>query len=205
MRAPSSQKCRLDLVPPLADRFILGFPIDYGPVLLRRPFGFHLAMDTLPSEVCSKRWLQVGLGCVQLSPSCPFRPLHTFRFSPASEAVNPASWIWRPSFERQRDFNPPEQRAAQRALPCCRPEPSRWPGGRFAVTSLIRQWSQWSLEGLAVARYDGVNMDSDVSSISMSINNGLITQLLSIQQLPAQSRFKSHSSPRPPQTPAASF
>jgi hypothetical protein len=51
MRAPSSQKCRLDLAPPLADRFILGFPIDYGPVLLRRPFGFHLAMDTLPSEV----------------------------------------------------------------------------------------------------------------------------------------------------------
>ena len=37
--------------PPLADRFILGFPIDYGPVLLRRPFGFHLAMDTLPSGV----------------------------------------------------------------------------------------------------------------------------------------------------------
>src|SRR6266571_1044880 len=26
-------------------------------------------------------------------------------------------WIWRPSFERQRDFNPPEQRAAQRTLP----------------------------------------------------------------------------------------
>ena len=37
--------------PTLADRFILGFPIDYGPVLLRRPFGFHLAVDTLPSEV----------------------------------------------------------------------------------------------------------------------------------------------------------
>jgi len=26
-------------------------PLDYGPVLLRRPFGFHLAMDTLPSGV----------------------------------------------------------------------------------------------------------------------------------------------------------
>src|SRR6266699_6257523 len=26
MRAPSSQKCRLDLAPPLADRFILGCP-----------------------------------------------------------------------------------------------------------------------------------------------------------------------------------
>jgi hypothetical protein len=52
MRTPSSQKCRLDLAPPLADRFIWGFvPLDYGPVLLRRPFGFHLAMDTLPSGV----------------------------------------------------------------------------------------------------------------------------------------------------------
>jgi hypothetical protein len=28
----------------------------------------------------SKRWLQVGLGRIQLSPSCPFRPLHTFHF-----------------------------------------------------------------------------------------------------------------------------
>jgi len=51
MRTPSSQKCRLDLAPPLADRFILGCPIDYGPVLLLMPFGFHLAVDTLPSGV----------------------------------------------------------------------------------------------------------------------------------------------------------
>jgi len=34
-----------------------------------------------------------------------------------------------------------------------------------------------------VVRYDDVNMDSDVSSISMSINNGLFAQLPSIQQL----------------------
>ena len=41
---------RLDLVPPLADRFIVEVaPIDCGPVLLLMPFGFHLAMDTLPS------------------------------------------------------------------------------------------------------------------------------------------------------------
>jgi len=34
----------------LADRFIFGVaPIDYIPVLLLMPFGFHLAMDTLPS------------------------------------------------------------------------------------------------------------------------------------------------------------
>src|SRR5712692_9108785 len=44
MRTPSSSKRRLDLAPPLADRFILGFPIDYGPVLLLMPFRFHLAM-----------------------------------------------------------------------------------------------------------------------------------------------------------------
>jgi hypothetical protein len=36
--------------PLLADRFILGVaPIDYGPVLLLMPFGFHLTVDTLPS------------------------------------------------------------------------------------------------------------------------------------------------------------
>ncbi len=51
MRTPSSQKCRLDLAPPLADRFILGFPIDCSPALLLMPFGFHLTMDTLPSGV----------------------------------------------------------------------------------------------------------------------------------------------------------
>src|SRR5215472_4231439 len=50
MRAPSPSYCRLDLAPPLADRFIFGVaPIDYGPVLLLMPFGFHLTMDTLPS------------------------------------------------------------------------------------------------------------------------------------------------------------
>src|SRR5258708_21039454 len=84
MRTPSSQKCRLDLAPPWADRFILGIvPIDCSPALLLMPFGFHLAVD--------------------------------------SEAITPHFWIWRPSFGRQRDFNPPEQRPAQRTLPTCRP------------------------------------------------------------------------------------
>src|SRR6266705_4591060 len=51
MRAPSPPECRLDLAPPLADQFIFGVaPIDYGPVLLLMPFGFHLTMNTLPSE-----------------------------------------------------------------------------------------------------------------------------------------------------------
>ena len=52
MSTPSPPYCRLDLAPPLADRFILGVaPIDYGPALLLMPFGFHLAMDTLPSGI----------------------------------------------------------------------------------------------------------------------------------------------------------
>ena len=124
MRTPSSQKCRLDLAPPLADRFISGFPIDYGPVLLLMPFGFRLTADTLPSEVqqamaSGRSWLYPAFAFVPVWTS-PYLPL-----SPASEATNPASWIWRPSFERQRDFNPPEQRAAQRTLPARR-RPDNW-------------------------------------------------------------------------------
>jgi hypothetical protein len=61
-----------------------------------------------------KRWLQVRLGCVQLSPSCPFRRLHTFRFLRPARLITLLDMT--PSFERQRDFNPPEQRAAQRTL-----------------------------------------------------------------------------------------
>jgi hypothetical protein len=55
------------------------YPIDYGPVLLRRPFGFPSRWTPCPPKY-SKQWLQVGLGSIQLSPSCPFGPLHTFRF-----------------------------------------------------------------------------------------------------------------------------
>jgi hypothetical protein len=59
-----------------------------------------------------------GRFTIQLSPSCPFRRLHTFSFLwPARNY--PRFWIWRPSFGHQRDFNPYEHRAAQRALPAC--------------------------------------------------------------------------------------
>src|ERR1700730_12941644 len=92
MRTPLPPYCRLDLAPPLADRFIFGVaPIDYGPVLLLMPFGFHLAMDTLPSRSYCEWWFQVHLGCIRPSPSCPFRLLHTVQLSPASEALPPLS------------------------------------------------------------------------------------------------------------------
>ncbi len=72
MRTPSSQKCRLDLAPPLADRFILRVVlIDYGPVLLLMPFGFHLPMDTLPSGVGQA----VALGRSWLFPAFAFVPV----------------------------------------------------------------------------------------------------------------------------------
>jgi hypothetical protein len=80
MRTPSSQKCRLDLAPPLADRFILELP----PSITARYFSAGPSDSTSRWTPCppkySKRWLQVGLGCIQLSPSCPSRHLHTFRF-----------------------------------------------------------------------------------------------------------------------------
>ena len=75
MRTPSSSKRRLDLAPPLADRFIAGFPFDYGPVLLLMPFGFHLVMiylmDTLPSGVQQA----VALGKSWLYPAFAFVPV----------------------------------------------------------------------------------------------------------------------------------
>jgi hypothetical protein len=62
MRTPSPLQCRLDLAPPLADRFIVGVaPIDYGPVLLRRPFGFHLTMNTLSSGVTASNGCRSAL------------------------------------------------------------------------------------------------------------------------------------------------
>ena len=63
-------------------------------------------------------WFQVHLGCIRLSPSCPFRLLHTVQLSPASEALPPLR-IRCSSSEHRRDFNPPEQCAAQRTLQVC--------------------------------------------------------------------------------------
>ena len=100
----------------MADRFVFGAaPIDYGPVFLRMPFGFHLAMDTLPSGVPRNGGFRFTLACFRLSLSCPFRLLHTFL------SLRPARrysrfWIQRSSSERRRDFNPAEQHAAQRTL-----------------------------------------------------------------------------------------
>ena len=90
-----------------------GRPLDYGPVLLRKPFGPHLTVGALSSAVPSWR-LQVHLGCVQLSPACPCRCLHTCHLRPARHY--PRLWIRPPSSGGRRDFNPPDQCAAWRTL-----------------------------------------------------------------------------------------
>ena len=46
-------------------------PIDYGPVLLRMPFGSHLAVDTLPSRVHGA----VASGPPWLYPAFAFVPV----------------------------------------------------------------------------------------------------------------------------------
>src|ERR1019366_8196433 len=112
MRTPSPSWCGLDRTHLWPTGSSLGDPIDYGPELLLMPFGFHLAMDTLPSGD-RKWWLQVRLGCIRLSSSCPFRRLHTFHFS-GQRGFQHRFWIQCSSSEHRRDFNPPDQRAAQR-------------------------------------------------------------------------------------------
>ena len=58
--------------PLLADRFILGVaPIDYGPVLLLMPFGFHLTVDTLPSAELQ----EMASGSPWLYPAFAFVPV----------------------------------------------------------------------------------------------------------------------------------
>jgi hypothetical protein len=72
MRTPSSQKCRLDLDPTFGRPVHLGdVSLDCGPVLLLMPFGFHLAVDTLPSGVQQA----VASGRSWLYPAFAFVPV----------------------------------------------------------------------------------------------------------------------------------
>ena len=98
----------------------LGFPHRLrpgtSPQALRIPSRDTHLMNTLPSGVQQA----VASGQSWLYPAVAFRALLDLSIPSAfssQRGITPASWIWRPSFERQRDFNPPEQRAAQRALP----------------------------------------------------------------------------------------
>ena len=121
----------------MADRFVIGVaPIDYGPVLLRKPTGFGLTTDTLSSGCrCSRQNANVGPSpwlCPSFPTSCPFR-VHLIH-APRPARHYPRFWIWRSSSERQRDFNPPDSCAAQRTLrappPPVHGQTPNAPGGR---------------------------------------------------------------------------
>jgi hypothetical protein len=73
-------------------------------------------------EICAGPSSKPG-GLFRVCPSTPPLPRFAFTFSMPSAFSGqrgyepPLLAIWRPSLERQRDFNPPEPRTAQRALP----------------------------------------------------------------------------------------
>src|SRR5260370_3940714 len=75
---------------------------------------------------------RVHLGCIKLSLSCPFRLLHTFSLLRPARHYS-RLWIQRPSSGRRRDFNPPEQCAAQRTLCRC-PTPRLRTCGSFGLS-----------------------------------------------------------------------
>jgi hypothetical protein len=92
-------------------------PLDYGPVLLRMPFGSRLAADTLPSGCPCGQSATVGASpwlYPSFPTSCPYRVLHGCVPQPTRHY--PRLWIHRPSFGRPRDLNPPDQNAAQHTL-----------------------------------------------------------------------------------------
>ena len=112
------------------------FPIFGRPVhprdrsLRLRPGGSPHALQTpprggRPALQSFRRWLQLCLGRFQLSPSCPFRhlpylpTLRPVRHYPHLLDIDP--WP-----RAERDFNPPETRAARHALRTW-PPPSRLP------------------------------------------------------------------------------
>ena len=110
-------------------------PLDYGPVLLRMPFGSRLTADTLPSGCPCGRNPTVGASpwpCPSFPTSCPCRVRHGRVPQPTRHY--PHLWIHRPSSERSRDFNPPDQNAAQHTLRGA-PTPRR-PSCRASLPSL---------------------------------------------------------------------
>ena len=116
------------------------------------PFGFRLAADTLPSGE-----LQKG-GCRSALAVSGFRFRARLGFSIPSFSLRPARHyprfrIQRPSSGRRRDFNPPEQRAAQRTLPVSLTSPARASSASAvrlpdaAASAYRRRRSSWKSPG----------------------------------------------------------
>jgi len=123
---PDLNRMYLDMATPYA--------IAVMPARPRKPRDKAKVENALPSGNC--RAVAAGrLGCVRLSSLCPFRLLHTF---PSSRPTRnyPRLWIRRSSFERRRDLNPPESRAAQRTIGLVHP-PRSADGSSIAPPTLL--------------------------------------------------------------------
>jgi hypothetical protein len=143
-------------------------PLDYGPVVLRMPFGSRLAADTLPSGCPCGQNPTVGASpwlCPSFPTSCPFRVRHGQVPQPTRRY--PRLWIRRPSSERPRDLNPPDQNTAQHTLwgaatPCHPFRRASFPSlGNTIVASVVRpprlrtrgrgsSWSWWAVSPTAL-------------------------------------------------------
>ena len=86
--------------------------------------------------------------CPSFPTSCPFRVL--LIHAPRPTRRYPRLWIWRPSSERLRDFNPPDLGAAQHTLRAslpphtARPVPRGRPVGNHAIPPLGLPVLRWS-------------------------------------------------------------
>ena len=127
------------------------------------PFGFHLAMDTLPSRVTASGGSRSTLAVssfrfrARLGFSIPSSSLRPTRHYPRLR-IRPSS------SERRRDFNPPEQCAAQRTLrstpTSCRP---------FHLASFL------SLGGTAVAPWVSFPQPQDATTAGLELFTGIPT------------------------------
>src|SRR3954453_17168978 len=116
-------------------------PLDYGPVLLRKPFGSRLTADTLPSG-CPRGHDPTGGASPLKYPSLPTSGPCRVRHGRVPQPTRhyPRLWIHRPSSVRSRDFNPPDQNAAQHTLrahpPLCLAS-VLWPSWGFHLGSSL--------------------------------------------------------------------
>ena len=112
----------------MADRFIPGSsPIDDAPVVLRKPFRLHLAVDALPAA--GSRTVEGASGRPGLWPACACVPVSASPYLPPPSAREafPPPWDISPWPRAERDLNPPETCAARHTL--CAAQTARSPLG----------------------------------------------------------------------------
>jgi hypothetical protein len=96
-------------------------PFDYGPAVLRMPFGFRLAADTLPSGWVRPRSLSrspdLGISSTvrSLFPKLCLLQFLPYPMTPASELLHPLLDTT-PGSRGVRDFHPSDSRAVGRTL-----------------------------------------------------------------------------------------